>query len=402
MKVCLIQSPVPELLDDRLDPPVGLLYMATLLNRYGEEALVVDLSGIPQEQWEQNIPDADFYGFSTYTASYHRTLRLLDRVRRVNPNAGTIAGGPHATARPAEAIGSFDHVVVGDGARAIVGIVSGALGGGIIAGDPVVYLDELPYPDYGLVDIASYNREFEGKFAFPIFSSRGCPFRCAFCSASVTSCGSMVRRRTPENVVGEIESLRDEYGDVAFRFKDDLFGTSLPWLGSLAPILPDIEYSCNIRGNCRPEVLDVLRATGCKWVCVGAESGDNSILRAMNKGLVAEQTERTVREAKNRGMKVLGWFIVGFPGETWDSVKRTVELIERANFDKVVVYPLIPYPGTAVGDNPDAYGIRIVDRHYSHYFYIEGDYEAGFVYETDDLSPGLIREMRQYVIENLA
>lgn len=398
MKVCFIHTPVPELLDDRLDPPVGLLYMATVLNQSGVQASIVDLCGMAESDWEGSIPEADFYGFSTYTANYHRTLGILDLVKKIKPDVITIAGGPHATACSEEVIKSFDYVVKGEGERAIMDIVSKATPKGIVQGEPVLDLSDLPYPDYDLVDLGSYTRDFEGKFALPIFSSRSCPFRCAFCSASVMPGGSLVRRRSVEDFVGEIESELDRYGDIAFRMKDDLFGSNLPWLRRFANAAPKIEYSCNVRGDCKPEILDILAATGCKWACIGVESGDDSILRMMDKRLTVAQSERTVRYAKARGIKVLGWFVVGFPGETWDTVKRTVDFIQRLEFDKVIIYPLIPYPGTPIGDNPEKYGIRITDWDYSHYFYRSGNYEAGFVYETDDLSPSLIKEMREYVI----
>lgn len=401
MKICFIHTPVPELLDDRLDPPVGPLYMATMLNQAGGQASVVDLSGVAEPEWERSIPEADFYGFSTYTASYHRTLAILDKVKKLNAHALTIAGGPHATARPEAVVKSFDYVVRGEGERAIMDIVSSATPKGIVEGLPVADLFELPYPDYDLVDLGSYTRQFVGKFALPIFSSRSCPFRCAFCSASVMPGGSLVRRRSVEDFVGEIKFQLRRYGDIAFRIKDDLFGSNLSWLREFAAVAPDIEYSCNVRGDCKPEVLDILARTGCEWVCMGVESGDDSILRMMNKRLTVAQTERTVRYAKAKGLKVLGWFIVGVPGETWDTVKRTADFIDRVGFDKVIIYPLVPYPGTPFGDNPEKYGIRITDTDYSHYFYIEGNYDAGFVYETDRLSPSMIKEMRQYIIASV-
>ncbi len=118
----------------------------------------------------------------------------------------------------------------------------------------------------------------------------------------------------------------------------------------------------------------------------------------LNKNLKAAATLETVRLAHDAGLKVLGWFIVGFPGETWETLEETVKFINEAHFDKVVVYPLIPYPGTDVWNNAEKYGIKILDKDFSHYFYIQGNYEAGFVYETDELTPSLIKEMREWVI----
>ena len=96
--IVLIQTPCYELENDRLEPPLGLLYLATWLNRHDYQAEVVDLSSTSPGQWADIIPVADLYGFSTFTTTYHRTLDVREIVRQINPQAQTVAGGPHASA----------------------------------------------------------------------------------------------------------------------------------------------------------------------------------------------------------------------------------------------------------------------------------------------------------------
>lgn len=399
MDICLIHTPVPELQDDRLDPPVGLLYLATVLNsKNWELACVVDLSGIDVGFWKDIIPKVDYYGFSTYAANYHRTLVIKEIVKGINPNAVTIAGGPHASALPDEVLrDDFDYVVMGEGEKILPEIFFSDLRPGIYVGSVVNNLDMIPFPDYSLVDFNSYTREFEGKRSFPIFTSRGCPYRCAFC----TTTQKVIRRRSVDNVIEEIESLLCKYGDVSFRFKDDLFAIDVRWIKEFSEKCPDIEYSCNIRADCKPEVIKNIADSGCKWACIGLESGSDYILDRMNKLTTVDNARRTIRLLKDNGVKVLGWFIVGFPGETWNTIYETTEFIREMELDKVVVYPLIPYPGTEIYNNREKYGLRIIDQDFSKYFYIQGNYDAGFVYETDELSPDIVKAMREYIIGNI-
>ena len=393
MKICLIQTPVPDLQDDRLDPPVGLLYLVG----DNDDTSIVDLSGMNSDSWRENIPEADIYGFSTYTANYYRTLVAKDVALQINPSAKTAAGGPHASALPREVIGDFDYVVVGEGEITFREIVTGELGEGIHVGKSTNDLDSIPFPNYSLVDFSSYSRRFQDKRSFPIFTSRGCPYRCAFCSTGHIA----IRRRSVENVLKEITYLQAQYTDredISFRFKDDLFAVDPSWLKDFAKRCPDIEYSCNIRSDCKPEAIRYLAESGCKWACLGLESGSDKILRMMQKGTTVDKARKTIGLLKSYGISVLGWFIVGFPGETWNTINETLDFIHEIELDKVVVYPLIPYPGTDLWNNRAKYGLRITDEDFSHYFYIHGNYEAGFVYETDELSPSIIRKMRDYII----
>jgi radical SAM superfamily enzyme YgiQ (UPF0313 family) len=384
--ICLIKTPVPELLDDRLDPPAGLLSLAAVLQRDGLTVEIIDLSGIPEYDWE--FPAAFRYGFSTYTASYNRTLYIKDRIKHLYPEATTIAGGPHASALPEEVAREFDTVVVGEGESVISGIVHGCMDC-IIYAKPIP-IEKLPRIDYSLVDFSSYTRRFEGKPSFPIYTSRGCPYLCKFCSSLPG--GRKVRRRAVNNVIEEIVDLKDVYGDVSFRMKDDLFASNSQWLQEFADIVPGIQYSCNVRADFNNGTPDLLAKSGCIVACMGIESGSDAILRAMGKGATRQQNLDAIAKLKRAGIKVLAWIIVGYPGETWETLEETVTLLEESRPELVTIYPLIPYPGTKAYED-----VRIIDHDYSHYFYIHGNKKAGFVYETDDLPVTLIKEMWEYM-----
>ena len=394
-KICLIHTPVSELKDDRLDPPMGLLYIATELRNTGWDVEVVDLSGMDNfNMWD--VPVSDYYGFSTYTANYEQTIKIKNYIELQVENSTFIAGGPHASALPNDVIKDFDYVVVGEGETAMQEILEDRHEPGIVKSEHIVNLDRLPFVDYSLVDINSYHRFIQGERALPIFSSRGCPFRCSFCSSF-----NGYYKRSPEHFVREIESIQDKYGDVRFRIKDDLFVKDVAWLWEFFDIAPDMKYDCLVRPGYNLQVPDLLNASGCSLVSMGIESGSNIVLKKMNKGTTSDINGQAIKGMKDAGIQTLAWMIVGFPGETWDTVKETVDFLNEYAPDIVTIYPLIPYPGTDVWNNPDKYGIRIIDKDFSHYFYIKGNYEAGYVYETDTLNPSIIQEMRQYMIDNI-
>lgn len=393
LKLVLINTPVPELKDDRLDPPMGLLNLAGYVKDI-VDVQIIDLAGGKDNI--DKIPEADYYGFSTYTSSYYRTVNLAKCLKQRYPKSKNIAGGAHVTALPQEGISDFDYVVTGEGENALANILQGNLNKGVYQGMPVANLDRLDFPNYDLVDINSYNRLFEGKQGFQVYTSRGCSQKCAFCSSDTN-----VRRRSVSNVLQEIFRLQLKYGDISIRFKDDLFASKLSWIKEFADNEMDIRYSCNIRGDCRSEIIEQLAKSGCSVACLGIESGSDVILKNMKKGLKVAQVIKTVKTLKDYGIQVLGWFVVGFPGETWDTVKETVDFINGIDIDKKIIYPLIPYPGTDVYDNADKYGIRLLTKQWNKYFYIMGNNDAGYVYETDTLNPEIIKEMRQYVIDNI-
>jgi len=405
VKICLIHTPVEELKDDRLDPPMGLLYLGSWLKTKANadyyDVSIVDLSGVDAGKWQMFIPVADWYGFSTYTPNYHVTLGIKKVALSVNPNALTIAGGPHATAMPNEVAKDFDYVVVGDGEVAIGRIINNRPLEKIHKEVPLFDADHLPYVDYELVGLNSYHRIVNGQKRIPIFSSRGCPYRCSFCTSKTDQYGRYLRQRSVPHFVGEIKQILEKYHGIGFRIKDDYFGSNVKWMLEFARECPPINYDCLLRANYSPLIPEILKTSGCDMVSMGLESGSGVILQAMHKGNTAKQNRLAVLGLKDVGIKVLTWIIVGFPGETWDTVKETVDMLNESAPDIYTVYPLIPYPGTDVYNNRDKYGLRIIDNDFSHYFYIMGDYEAGYVYETDTLSPSLIKDMKQYIIENV-
>ena len=404
----LIQTPCFELEDDRLEPPLGLLYLATWLNNHGYRAQIADLSSVSPERWADTIPPADIYGFSTYTTTYHRTQRILQIVKSVNPRAWTVAGGPHASALPESVARDFDFVIVGEGEKAILHLVQGLESRkslpSILCEPPVTNLDALPFPDYSLVDVPSYRRVVDGGHSLSILSSRGCPYRCVFCNSIVMGGHHRVRFRSAANVVEEICLLKAKWGITSFRFQDDIFTLNLPRLREITVMLRDegITYRCFGRlDRCKQETADLLYEGGCRHIAFGMESGSPVILERMQKGQTVDDIRQGIANAKASGLIVRVYLIVGFPGETWETVQDTVDLMLECTPDEFVVYPLIPYPGTLLYQRPEVFGITVINPDFSRYFQVRRGRGTGYVFRTRDLDETVIADMRAFMIERL-
>ncbi|MEU0836036.1 radical SAM protein [Streptomyces sp. NPDC005969] len=224
-----------------------------------------------------------------------------------------------------------------------------------------------------------------GHMEANIVGSRGCPYNCTFCGAAVSANPDVkIRVRDPENIIGELDMLHDEYGVTAFRFVDDLF------LGASRVIKTQMEAftehrigdryvwdatgRINVLDRLSDSELDLLVQNGLREVALGIESGSDRILSAMDKRIDAEMTERVARRLVAHGIGVKGYFILGFPGESHEDIEATVRHIHNlwdiADSNpgdvRASVFEFRPYPGTPVwktltdaGHNPDellAYG----------------------------------------------
>lgn len=406
VKVVLVHTPCPELDDDRLEPPLGILYIATVLKQSGIDCQICDLSGSPQEQWQQNLAAGDIYGFSTYSVTYKRTLEIKRLAFDINPNALTVAGGPHVSALPCESAEDFDVVITGEAEATFLEVVKAFQGkqqvSKIISGAPVADLDQLPFPDYNLIDLLSYNRIVEGSPSISLLSSRGCPYNCTFCNSRVFSRGQL-RFRSPQNVVAEIQRLMAQYGAANFRFGDDLFTFSPQRVREMtAALVPlGIRYRVFARSNSMtPQAADQLYQSGCRHVAIGVESMSQKMLALLKKKTTVQTNVDAMKNAKAAGLKVRIYLLVGFPGETEQTVKESLQVLMDCDFDEFIVYAFIPYPGTAVWQSPAQWGAEI-DRDFSQYVQVGRNRRTCFAVTTKDFTPKDVEDWRQMMIDGL-
>lgn len=378
--------------------PLGLLYIATVLERDGHEVRFLDLSFRDElPDLADEVKDVDFVGISSSTALFGRALETLKAIKDKNPHLPVALGGPHATALPAETVkAGFDVAVVGEGEKTILAIAEafekeGGLGTSALSkipaiafksGDKIIVnpqgefisdLDSLPHPDRALID---YQRYFStGLKQAGIVAMRGCPFRCAYCKPMQEHLfGRKIRRRSARDVASEVDTVARNIIDRVL-FRDDAFTTnSVKWFHEFGATLQELKtplwgWVCQGRvDQITPELLDAMKSAGLKMIAFGVESGSQRILDYYRKGITPEQTERAFKLCKERGIATHAFVMVGAPIERWEDVEATIRLIERIKPNSVSPSITTPAPGT------DLYHYALSDGSYNITDWTESDY----------------------------
>ena len=375
LEIELIHPPHLHSTEDRLDAPLGLLYIAANLEKNGYSVKINDLSGIPEKDWK--IGKADIYGTTVYAPTIDISEKIANICKTINPYSKVIAGGAHPTAIPNQMSSLFDIVNIGDGEETIIEIMENYPNNKrFYKKDLERNLDIYPNPAYHLIDPFSYKRKFNGEQAITILTSRGCPFRCSFCGLPEQH--KTMRYRTPENVIEEIKSIQKKYDINKFNFQDDTFTVNKSRLHKMLELFEPLDIGFRAHGRSgldTPEDYIKLAKAGCDVVAWGIESGSQKLLNLMNKQTTVKNNEDVIKWAKDAGLTTRAFFIIGFPGEDKKTMEETKEFIERANPDQYFVSNFVPYPGTDVWNNPEKYGITKIYTDFEKYYQVD---DTGF------------------------
>jgi len=220
-KICLIRPGITGMLENKVDIPYGLLCLGSALKQNGFEVTIIDLT----DETYEIIPEADIYGITSYTVYYYECLKIKKWLRENrNLNAPIVIGGPHASTMYNEIKNDgFDYIMVGEGEITFSKIANQMKRNNqsiIIQGERVDNLDDFLI-DYTLVDINEYTRKTDYEKSISILSSRGCPFKCAFCWTANNH--NLVRYKSAENILKEIDNIFNTYGYRNICFLDDSF-----------------------------------------------------------------------------------------------------------------------------------------------------------------------------------
>ncbi|MDK1028417.1 MAG: radical SAM protein [Anaerolineae bacterium] len=213
-------------------------------------------------------------------------------------------------------------------------------------------LDGLPFPAWDLVDISRYEkfwRERHGYYSMNMVTTRGCPYHCNWCAKPIW--GQRYNTRSPENVVAEMKWIYAEYHPDHIWFADDILGLKPGWIERFAVLVTQadvaIPFKCLQRADLINEkIAAALASAGCRTVWIGAESGAQKILDAMDKGTRVEDITTAVRLLQSYGIEV-GFFLqFGYPGETWEDVRQTLQMVRDCAPDDIGISVSYPLPGT--------------------------------------------------------
>jgi radical SAM superfamily enzyme YgiQ (UPF0313 family) len=400
MKIDLIRVPEPESIADMLDEPLGLMYLAASLKKAGYDVRITNLAGCDYENWKDKIQEnADIYGLGLYTPTSDLGIKIAKYIKDKTKKI-VICGGPHPSAVPHSPLlhSAFDHIIVGEADETLVELVrdyeKGKIPDKLIFSKPIENLDSLPIPARELVDIMNFERTVDGKRCFGLIGSKGCPFQCAFCDRSVS--GSKLRYRSVPNIMEELKQIKEQYGVVNVEFFDDVFTVNKERLREFKEAVKGfgLSYRCNGRTDVQDEeVYKMLKESGCSSIAFGIESGSQMMLDKMNKRTTVEMNLKAIKIAQNAGLTVIGYFILGFPGETLETIEETKKFIEDSDVDQAQIYTFVPEPGCDVYRNPEKYGVKIISRDFKDYNQIRGTQGlGGRTIETDTLSSEQLEE----------
>lgn len=377
--ITLVNPPYPTGAPQSIFIPLGIGYLAAVLEKKGYNVNVIDCQVLNPTRSELESKFAqlqpDIVGVTSTTLTYEPVREIVKTAKQVCPRSVIILGGPHVTVLDERTLTEqpeADIVVRGEGEQTILELAQliseskmknlGEVGGitfkekGNIFRTPdrpfIQNLDELPFPAYRHFPLSKY--KLFGRTYLPIITSRGCPFQCAFCLAS-RMCGKRFRVRSSENVVEELELLRDTYGADAYAFYDDTFTfdkkRALEICKEMKNRKVDLPWDCRTRvDQVSEKILAVMRDANCLLVHFGVESGNQKMLDAMKKGTTVEQNEQAIRWAKEVGILVAISVVLGYPGETLEMLEQTLSFIRRTEPDYVYMCVAIPYPGTELRD----------------------------------------------------
>jgi radical SAM superfamily enzyme YgiQ (UPF0313 family) len=212
-------------------------------------------------------------------------------------------------------------------------------------------LDSLPEPARDLIDIEAYRAAWQrhGRFSMNLVTSRGCSFHCNWCAKPIW--GQRYNVRSPECVVAEVETLRS-LGAGHLWFMDDILGIKPGWIARFAGLIEErglrTPFKCLSRADLllRPGEIEALARAGCESVWIGAESGSQKVLDAMEKGTTVDQVREAARRMKAAGIKPAFFLQFGYPGEDWEDVQATLQLVRDCDPDDIGMSVSYPLPGT--------------------------------------------------------
>lgn len=404
MKILLINPPRfneivadnPSFIEEERghNPPLGILYIGTYLKKNSNHqitALDAQVENLNYDNsFKKRIKEAnpDIVGITTMTFTLIDVIKTINLIKEAEKDLSKkitiVVGGPHPTIFPEETanLSHVDYVIVGEGEipflklanalnkkkpdfnkdfdkdvevgfQKIEGLVyrknGKILNNGM--GEFIENLDELPFPDRTLLPIKKYNSILGGeRIVTTMFTSRGCPFQCAFCDRP--HLGKKFRARSAQNVVNEMEECL-QLGIEEVLVYDDTFTVSKERVLDICKeiIKRRLKFIWDIRARVdtiNEEVLKSLKRAGCQRIHFGVEAGTEKILKVLNKGITLPQVETAFALCKKIGIETLGYFMIGSPTETKEDIYKTIKFAKKIKPDYLHITILTPYPATKI------------------------------------------------------
>jgi magnesium-protoporphyrin IX monomethyl ester (oxidative) cyclase len=367
--------------------PLGLLSMAAWLRERHHRVQVYDCLAWdrprPQPAVVRDILDRqpDLVGFSATTSGFLDGYGLAETIKQQRPEIKTVFGGVHVSAIGAPLLKAFpaiDFLCMGEGEATLAELADGAppadITGLIWRDDGRVVtnprrpllpdLDQMPFPAYDLL------WGFPRRYHLPLFSyiqrpgatmvtSRGCPYKCSYCDRSVFKQG--YRYNSAAYIYAHMRYLRNRFGVRHLNIYDDLFTAHRRRITELCALLGKrplgVQFNCAVRvGHADDDLLRMLKTAGCLQVSLGIETGDETLMDRHKPGVHLEGVKETIRRIQAHGLRAKGLFMMGLPGETEASIRRTSDFVMSLGLDDMNMSKFTPFHGAPVWQTLQEHG----------------------------------------------
>ncbi|MFK8037964.1 MAG: radical SAM protein [Crocinitomicaceae bacterium] len=360
-------------------PPLGLLYISAYLNENNQLHEGFDTTFSTELEWRKYVKaeKPDLIAFYVNLMTKIKVIKLIKWLKSEADLQATkiVLGGPDITYNKENYLKTgADFLIVGEGEQTlselITSLINGenldtitglvySFNGELVVNSPrkkVREIDELPMPNRAMFPIEKYLETWKtahGKSALNISTQRGCPYTCKWCSTAVY--GQSYRRRSPELVVKELTELMDTYKPDSFWFVDDVFTVSHKWIREFAAAIKSsgllIQYECITRAErMNDEIIQLLKESGCIRVWIGAESGSQKIINAMDRRVDVDLVRDQLIATRKAGIGTGTFIMVGYPGETYEDILLTAKYLEDALPDQFTITKSYPIKGTPLYD----------------------------------------------------
>lgn len=357
-------------------PSLGLAYIAAVVEKAGHEASILDCTAekIALNDIENKLrtyKEPDFIGLTATTALITNALKVAETAKKLFPEAKVIMGGVHPTVMPDEVLSdpNVDFVARDEAEMTFLDIVNSKQPKDILGlsykdengihhnpDRPLIKnLDDIPPPAYHLLPMDKYYPaigNYKRLPAMSIFATRGCPGRCTFCHRAFRG---VVRPRSARNIIDEIKILQKNYGIKEINFYDDTFTLFKKIVREFCEIIIDekidLTWSCFTRVDYVDyDTLKIMKKAGCHLILFGVESADENILKNIKKNISLDQVKRVVKWCREIGIDTRASFMLGNPGETVETMGKTIRFAIELDPDEVQFNITTVYPGTEMYD----------------------------------------------------
>ena len=361
------QQPTKELLVIPPLPPTDLMYLASIAESCGFEAIIRDYSQGGNFEADLKEFQPNYLVANIATPTFKSDMMAVQHAKEIVPSICTIVkGAPFLTYNTNTIYENplIDYVIMGEAELTLKDILDGVPDNEILGicyrenfqpvkNDKRPFIDNLdilPFPARHLVDNSIYRRPDNGKVQAVVKVARGCPFHCFFCLATPVS-GTKVRTRSPENIVAELKECVEKYNIKNFLFWSDIFNFNREWTLELCQKIIESGLKITWSSNTRADTMDdemakMMYKSGCRLVSIGVESGSQKMLDNIGKKITLDDIRNTVKILKKNKIKIYNYFVIGLPWETEETVEETIKFAIELDSNFISFYTATPLPGT--------------------------------------------------------